>query len=194
VITLNIEKQGESITFLAEADSTAQRAENEVRLAPGASGPPPHRHTKQREFFHVVSGSMIVIVEGKEHRAATGEMMVVEPGQVHTFANGSESDPLIIRGAVEPALHFQWFLSEMAKAAIRAGGSWRDVPLLEVGFLLYHVRDEYRLGGMPIFVQDLLFGALAWIAILVGRTKYIQPKEGSSHGPSSEARSSLTRS
>jgi quercetin dioxygenase-like cupin family protein len=182
LITLNLEKQGESITFLAEADSTAPRVENEVRLAPGAVGPTPHCHTKQREFFHVVAGSMIVTVEGQTHRVATGETVVVEPGQMHTFANGSESDSLIIRGAVEPALHFQWFLSEMAKIAIRGGGAWNDVPLLEAGFLLYHMRDEYRLGGIPVVVQDLLFGALAWIAERVGRTRDIEPKHGASLG------------
>jgi hypothetical protein len=110
VITLNLEKQGESITFLAEADSTAPRVENEVRLVPGAVGPTPHCHTKQREFFHVVAGSMIVTVEGKTHRVATGETLVVKP------------------------------------------------------------------------VQDLVFGALAWIAERVGRTRDIEPKHGASPG------------
>ena len=43
MITLNIEKQGEMITFLQEPDSTAPRGEVEVRLEPAAGGPSPHK-------------------------------------------------------------------------------------------------------------------------------------------------------
>jgi mannose-6-phosphate isomerase-like protein (cupin superfamily) len=176
MITLNVEKQGESITFLAEADTTAPRAEAEVRLAPGASGPPPHLHTKQHESFHVVSGRMIATVDGQQHTVEAGETLVVQPGQAHTFANASQTEPLIVRGTVEPALHFQWFLSEMAKSAIRAGGSWKDLPVFEAAYILHQMRDEYRLAGMPVLVQDIVFGLLARVAVLLGRTKHITPK------------------
>jgi mannose-6-phosphate isomerase-like protein (cupin superfamily) len=177
MITLNVEKQGERITFLAEADSAAPVAEAEILLAPGASGPPPHIHTRQRETFHVQSGRLIAIVDGRERTLEAGETVVVEAGQVHTFANTSPTEPVAFHGTVEPALHFQWFLGEMARAAIRAGGSWKDVPLLEVAYILHQVRSEYRLAGMPILVQDLLFGLLARAAVLLGKTKEIAAKD-----------------
>jgi hypothetical protein len=65
----------------------------------------------------------------------------------------------------------------MARSAIRAGGSWKDAPLLEVAYLMHQVRDEYRLAGMPVLVQDLLFGLLARVAVLLGKTKEIAPKD-----------------
>jgi hypothetical protein len=78
---------------------------------------------------------------------------------------------------VEPALHFQWLLAGMAQSAIRGGGSWNDVSPLEVGYLLYQVRDEFRSAGMPVVLQDIVFGFLARLAIILGKTKDIASKD-----------------
>jgi len=179
MITLNVEKQGEMITFLQEADSTAPRGELEVRLAPGADGPPPHIHREQKEVFTITSGRVIAKVDGQTHTVAEGETFVVKPGQLHTFSNGSETEPLVAHVAIEPALHFQWMLTEVAKSAIRAGGSWKDLPLLELAYIFYQVRDEYRVGGIPFWMQDIVFGALSRLAVLLGKTRAIAPKDGS---------------
>jgi hypothetical protein len=117
MITLNLQRQGETITFFSEADSAA----------------------------------------------------------AHTFRNGSATEPLVGRGAVEPALHFQWFLTEMSKAAIRAGGSWKDLPMLEAAYILNEVRDEYRVAGVPVLAQKLLLGLLARVAIATGKARQIAP-------------------
>ena len=175
MITLNIEKQGETITFFSEPDNTSPSLEVEVRLAPGADGPGPHIHTRQAEIFQVVSGTMIAKVDGREIVIEAGETAIVEPGQVHSFKNGSATEPLLIRGKVEPALNFQWFLTEAAKSAIRAGGAWKDLPLLEVAYIMHQVRDEYRLAYIPFALQDLIFGGLSRLAVRRGRTKDIAP-------------------
>lgn len=94
MITLNVEKQGEAITFLQEADSSAPRAEVELRLAPGADGPPPHIHTKQKEIFQVTTGRMIAEVGGQLHAVEAGMTLVVQPGQTHTFSNGSGEEEI----------------------------------------------------------------------------------------------------
>lgn len=43
MITLNFEKQGETITFLQEPDNKAPSGEAKVRLEPGADGPARHK-------------------------------------------------------------------------------------------------------------------------------------------------------
>ena len=75
-----------------------------------------------------------------------------------------------------PALDFQWFLSEAAKSAIRNGGNWKDMPLLEAGHLMWLSRDQQRVGGLPYFMQDILFGAISLLVLLTGRAKNIAPK------------------
>jgi quercetin dioxygenase-like cupin family protein len=175
MITLKLEKQGESLTFFGEADSTASSMEVEVSMAPGAEGPPPHIHTKQSETFNITAGRLVAKVDGEEHIAEPGQTLVVQAGQAHTFVNGSETEPLVFRATFEPALNFQWALTELARAAIRAGGSWADLPLPELAYILRQVRDEYRVVGIPFVLQDILFGLLARVAVLQGRAKEIAP-------------------
>ena len=183
MITLKLEKQGESLTFFGEADSSAPSMEFEVKMAPGAEGPPPHIHTKQTETFNVTSGRLIATVDGQEHTAEAGQSVVVQAGQAHTFANGSETEQLVFGTTMEPALNFQWALTELAKAAIRAGGSWDDLPLPEIAYILNQVRDEYRVAGIPFVLQDIFFGILARVVVLQGKAKDIAPKDDAAGGP-----------
>ncbi len=183
MITLKLEKQGETLTFFGEADSTAASMEVEVSMAPGAEGPPPHIHTKQSETFKVMSGRLVAKADGQEHAAEAGQTLVVHAGQAHTFANGSETEPLVFRATLEPALNFQWALTELARAAIRAGGSWEDLPLPELAYILRQVRDEYRVAGIPFAVQDIVFGLLARVAALQGKTEEIVPMSASESKP-----------
>lgn len=183
MITLRLEKQGETLTFFGEADSSAPSVEVEVSVAPGAEGPPPHMHTKQSETFNVTSGRLVAMVDGQEHVAEVGQTLVVQAGQAHTFANGSETEPLVFRATIEPALNFQWMITELAQAAIRAGGSWGDLPLPELAYILRQVRDEYRVAGMPVVLQDILFGLLARVAVLRGKTVEIVPMSDAESKP-----------
>jgi len=170
-----LEKQGETLTFLTEPDPDGHRSELEVLVAPGADGPPPHYHVGQAETFEVVSGRLHVTVDGVEHRLGPGETVVVPSGGVHTFRNDLEDTPLKLRVTMEPALRFQWALSEMAKAAIRGGGSWDDLPLLEAGWILHQVRGEYYvIPGLPRPLHHAMTGVLATLARLTGRTRQVQ--------------------
>jgi len=174
--TLALEAQGETLVFFGEADGSAPSVEFEVRMAPAAVGPDPHVHPKQSERFAVVSGRMVTTVDGVVHALGSGEEVLVEAGQVHSFVNGSQVEPLVFRCTVEPALNFQWFLTESARSAIRTGGgSWRKASLLEGAWILHQVRGEYRLAGMPAFAQNLLIGSLARLASALGKTRNIEP-------------------
>lgn len=174
---LDLEKEGEKLTFFSEPDFNAPSVEVECVLAPGSKGPEPHIHTVQTETFHVVSGLMIVRVKGEEDvHLGPGEKLVVPPGKTHTFTNGSADEPLVARAIVEPALDFQWYLSEGAKSAIRNGGRWKDMPLLEAGHLMWLSRDQQRIDGLPFFIQDVIFLNLSLLARLLGKAKNISPK------------------
>jgi len=176
-IVLDLEKEGEKFTFYGEPDSRAAAVEFRNELAPGAAGPEPHIHTKQVETFHVISGTMIARVKGQEEvTLGPGEKIVIPPGKVHSFTNGSKEEPLETRIVVEPALDFQWYITEAAKSGIRNGGSWKNIPLLEAGHLMWLSRDQNRIGGMPFFLQDILFGILSILARITGKAGNIAPK------------------
>lgn len=172
-IELNLEKEGERFTFYSAPDPAAPSVEFENVLAPGAKGPEPHVHVIQKETFHVKSGKMIARVNGEERILGEGESIEIPAGIVHSFSNGSTTEPLVNRIVVEPALNFQWYIMEAAKLAIRNGGSWKNIPLIEAGYLMFLSRKENRDGRMPYFLQDVLFGALSLLAILTRKSKNI---------------------
>lgn len=176
-IVLDLVTEGEKFTFYGDPDCKALAVDFHNVLAPGAKGPEPHVHTMQTETFHIISGTMIARVKGQEEVAlGPGEKIVISPGKVHSFTNGSKEEPLETRIVVEPALDFQWFISEAAKSAIRNGGSWKDAPLPEVGHLMWQSRDQQRMAGLPYVLQFLLFGTLSIMARITGKAKNIGPK------------------
>ncbi|MCC5929517.1 MAG: cupin domain-containing protein [Cyclobacteriaceae bacterium] len=176
--TLNIEKEGEKLTFHSEPDCTAPFVEFDCVFTPGAKGPGFHVHPKQTETFYVVSGKMIGRIKGQKDKVlGPGETFVVPPGVIHNFSNGSKDQPLETRITLEPALHFQWFMIEAAKVAIHEKSSRNDISLLpEMAYIMWQCRDEQRIGGMPVFVENMLIGTLAFIARITGKAKKIAPK------------------
>lgn len=65
-------------------------------LAPGFQGPPPHRHRAMVDCFFVLDGTVTFSVEGEPRDAAAGELVLVEPGMVHTFANTTDAPARIL--------------------------------------------------------------------------------------------------
>ncbi|EKB50107.1 cupin domain-containing protein [Cecembia lonarensis] len=177
-IVYDIVKEGEKLVFHSMPDSKANMVEFDCVFAPGAKGPGFHVHPKQTETFYVVAGKMIGRIKGqKEKVLQQGETFIVPPGAIHTFSNASKDQPLETRITLEPALHFQWFMTESAKVAVEKNCSRNDLTCLpEMGYIMWQCRDEQRIGGMPIFVENLLLGTLALFAKITGRAKSIAPK------------------
>jgi len=59
-----------------------------VNGAPGR-GPRPHRHP-YAEVFVVQEGRATFTVEGKTIEAVAGQVVVVQPGETHTFVNSGD--------------------------------------------------------------------------------------------------------
>jgi quercetin dioxygenase-like cupin family protein len=60
-------------------------------LAPGFHGPPPHRHAAMVDCFFVLEGAVTFFLDGDPRPAASGDLVLVEPGTLHTFANESDA-------------------------------------------------------------------------------------------------------
>jgi len=176
VITFEVQPQGERFTFFSEPDPTAPSVEFEFVGSPGTPGPDPHIHARQVETFRVTSGEMLAKVGKEERRIRAGETLVVPAGQVHSFCNPDPDNPLIIRITLEPALNFQWFMTEMSRLANENGGRWKDIPLLEMAWAAHQVIDEHDLPGVPRFITRPAFALLAGVAFVLGKHRRISPK------------------
>ena len=49
----------------------------------------PHRHDRMYEIYLVARGQSTALVAGQRIELAAGSMLVVEPGEAHTFVNSS---------------------------------------------------------------------------------------------------------
>ena len=49
-----------------------------------------HYHAVMHEVYLIVRGASTALVGGQEVRLAAGDILVVEPGEVHTFLESSE--------------------------------------------------------------------------------------------------------
>jgi quercetin dioxygenase-like cupin family protein len=80
----------------------------EIVLAPHAGGPPQHRHAQHDEGFYVVSGTVRFTSGEKSFDAPARTLVMVPPGQPHTFANPGE-EPAIVLNTFTPDLYVQYF-------------------------------------------------------------------------------------
>lgn len=49
-----------------------------------------HLHSKMFEIYLIAKGTSTMVIDNKEIKLKAGDMMVVEPGEIHTFINNSE--------------------------------------------------------------------------------------------------------
>jgi mannose-6-phosphate isomerase-like protein (cupin superfamily) len=49
----------------------------------------PHRHDQMNETYLVARGQSVAVVGGETVRLGPGDMLVVEPGEAHTFLSNS---------------------------------------------------------------------------------------------------------
>lgn len=50
----------------------------------------PHRHDQMFEIYLVARGESVAVVAGEPVRLGPGDMLVVEPGEAHTFVDSSD--------------------------------------------------------------------------------------------------------
>jgi mannose-6-phosphate isomerase-like protein (cupin superfamily) len=169
---IDLPRIGETLAFNdAREQTSGRRSEGIVTIAAGKKGPGAHKHMLQTEGFEVISGCMIAKVNGVTHTAYPGQTILVEPGESHTFVNGSETEPLVAKFWYEPALNTEEMLQIMGEEAMRRGGSWDNLPLLATMHLFFQMRREYRFAGMPYWLQDVIFGFGSVLARLTGAAK-----------------------
>lgn len=167
--TIDLHAIGEKLEFTDARERTGgARSEGLLTLGPGRIGPPAHIHTLQVEGFEVVSGALVLISGHDTVTLRPGESHIVPAGTPHTFRNAEPDIPAVARFWFEPALDIEWMLQTMGEIAMARGGDWKKTPLTVVGCLMFKLRGQYRVAGIPFWAQDLLCGLLTGVAHLTG--------------------------
>lgn len=163
--TLQIATSGETITILQSTEMTGGAfLQFEDRIAKDAPGPPVHRHLKQSETFSVKHGAVRLKVGKVWHLLQAGDSRTVPAGVPHTFRPAGTTD-LTMEVTFTPALDTERFFRSMAKAS-----SEGKAGLLHIAVLNQTLHSRFYLGGVPLSLQNILFGMLAAFARRLGYT------------------------
>jgi mannose-6-phosphate isomerase-like protein (cupin superfamily) len=97
------------IRILEDGTTTGHRlGVAEIRLPPGAQGPPQHEHAQHDEGFYVVSGTVRFTTGTAARDAGPGTLVMVPPGEPHTFANSGDQ-PAVVLNTFTPDRYVQYF-------------------------------------------------------------------------------------
>jgi len=159
---------GERFTFTHTAASTGgELLAFDFALRPGGAVPMPHVHPVQTERFEVVSGQMRFRVGLKTILAGPGDVLVVEPGVAHSFANaGTEQADL--RVEVRPALAMEDMFADVVELAQAGGLTKRGMPrnLLSLALLARTYDQEAHAPLIGLHLQRALLAPLVALARL----------------------------
>src|SRR4051794_16702706 len=157
---------GERFTFTHTAASTdGELLAFDFALRPGGSVPIPHVHPVQTERFEVTAGTMRFRVGLRTVTAEPGDVVEVEPGVMHSFANAGE-DEARLRVEVRPALAMEEMFADVVSMAEAGRMGRRGLPrnLFDLAAL---ARRYDRVAHAPLLsvgVQRVLLAPLAALA------------------------------
>ncbi len=157
---------GERFTFTHTAASTdGELLAFDFALRAGGSVPIPHVHPVQTERFEVTAGTMRFRVGLRTIVAEPGDVVEVEPGVMHSFANDGEEEARL-RVEVRPALAMEEMFADVIEMAQAGRMTRRGLPrnLLDLALLARTYDGEAHAPLLGVRLQRLLLAPLVWLA------------------------------
>jgi mannose-6-phosphate isomerase-like protein (cupin superfamily) len=97
----------------SRTDTSGAFAQVHFDLVPGGHAPRAHVHPHQEESFQVISGTLTVMLNGKEKQVSAGETVMIPPGTPHQPFNRGDSEMRSI-AQIKPAGRLALFFGQMA--------------------------------------------------------------------------------
>jgi quercetin dioxygenase-like cupin family protein len=128
--TIDIPAIGVNVQVRIAPTATGNKATLiETSDAPGY-GPPMHRHERETEIFHVLTGRYLFEVDGKRTIASAGETVVGHAGSTHCFTNiDKETSRMLV--LITPGLDAAAFFMELC--SVMANGEPQPDALRNFG-------------------------------------------------------------
>jgi quercetin dioxygenase-like cupin family protein len=164
--TLENPVTGERFTFTDTAATTdGELLAFDFGLRPGGAVPIPHVHPIQTERFEVIEGQMRFRVGLRTVVAGPGDVVEVEPGVAHSFANDGDEEARL-RVEVRPALAMEDMFADVIAMAQAGRMNERGMPrnLLDLALLARTYDLEAHAPLLGIGVQRFLLAPLVWLA------------------------------
>ena len=148
---------GERFVFHATSDDTAgQLLEFDLVVEPRGRVPGGHVHPGQQESFEVLEGTMKFRKGLRTVIARPGDLVVVEPGTFHRFANAGDQHA-VVRVRVEPALRMEELFETVAALAAEGRTMRSGMPRpLDLALFMREFQDEVAAPVAPRLVRAVM--------------------------------------
>jgi quercetin dioxygenase-like cupin family protein len=148
---------GERFVFHATSDDTAGKLlEFDLVVEPHGRVPGGHVHPGQQESFEVLDGTVKFRKGLRAVVAKPGDLVVVEPGTYHRFANAG-STTAVVRCRVEPAMRMEALFETVAALALEGRTMRSGLPKpLDLALFMREFREEVAAPVMPGLVQVVM--------------------------------------
>jgi quercetin dioxygenase-like cupin family protein len=152
--TVENPQTGERLVFSETAAETAgEYTRFEAFVAPGGHLPAPHVHPGQSERFEITKGTLSLRVDGRKIEARAGDVVVIEPGQAHYFANKTREE-VSFKVEVRPALKIESVIETMyGLAADGKTNRWGMPNPFRLAVIARHHLDTVTLPVVPVSLQ-----------------------------------------
>lgn len=143
----------------------------EIRFGPHAEGPPLHIQTEWDETFRATSGTLGLVVDGKQKRLEPGDEFTVRRGVPHKPYN--PTDQPAVCEANMPA-QFVVYLSQVYGYMDEDEKNAEPPRMIFQMALFNQYFDSYLGEGPPVFIQKVLNFFLIPIARLMGYKSFYE--------------------
>jgi quercetin dioxygenase-like cupin family protein len=148
---------GERFVFHTTADeSRGELLEFDLVVEPHGRVPGGHVHPGQQESFEVREGIMRFRKGLRTVTAGPGDLVVVEPGTYHRFANAGD-EPAIVRVRVTPALRMEELFETVAALAAEGRTLPSGMPRpLDLALFMREFEQEVAAPVAPALVRAVM--------------------------------------
>lgn len=166
---INNPKTGQSVTFLlTSGDTNGELLHMESSFRSFSKEPPPHYHPNQAEDFHVLSGELMVRMNGSVTVYKKNETFHIPPNKIHSMWNGS-GNTTTVKWIVKPALNTENLLETISGLANDGRTNAQGMPdFLQSVLIARKYSNVFRAAKPPYFIQRLAFIVLTPISYLLG--------------------------
>lgn len=160
---------GEWVTTLVAGDETDGEYERGLALYRADNdGPPEHIHPSYEEYFEVLEGSFVFVVDGQRRTLVAGDHVTVPHGTPHTFRNDADAVASCIV-ETRPAGELRGVIATLSGLAHDGKLTERGTPrFLQAMVIAAELADDTVFTSPPPPVQKLLAAIVAPVARRLG--------------------------
>ena len=167
--TVENPQTGERLVFHKTAlETNGELTEFTAHIAPGGHLPAPHVHPNQSERFEIRQGTLSLRIDGRRVEASAGDVVTIEPGQAHYFANRT-GEEVVFDVEVRPALKIESVIETMYGLAADGKTKWLGMPNpLRLAVIARHHLDTVTMPLVPVALQRAALAVGAPVGRMLG--------------------------